>query len=259
MRVGQRTMMIGYYTLVRKEVRRFIRIWPQTLMSPMITATLYLVVFGKVIGSRVGAIDGVDYIQFIVPGLVMMQVVMLSYINTSSTVFSAKFSKSIEEILVSPLSNHIVLLAYTTASLLRAILVGIIISLLALFFVHLHIKHILVMIVVVVLTSSFFSTLGMINSLYAKKFDDINIIPTFILTPLTYLGGVFYPISKLPGMWQHVSLFNPIAYTIDVFRYGMLGISGINIVVAIAILLALSVGAYLFCLHLLNKGVGLRD
>lgn len=254
-----RSVMIGYYTLVRKEVSRFIRIWPQTLMSPMITATLYLVVFGKVIGSRVGMIDGVPYIQFIVPGLVMMQVVMLSYINTSSTVFSAKFSKSLEEILVSPLSNNMVLLAYTTASLLRAMLVGVIISLLALFFVHLDVSHLLVMIVVVILASAFFSTLGMINSLYAKKFDDINIIPTFILTPLTYLGGVFYPITKLPGIWQHISLFNPIAYTIDVFRYSMLGISDINIGLALLVLLLLAVSAYALCLYLLNKGVGLRD
>lgn len=256
--MSYKMIAIAFLTLVRKEVNRFIRIWPQTLIPPLVTAILYFIIFGHVIGKRIGLMHGVPYIQFIVPGMVMMQVIMLSYINTSSSVFGAKFSKSIEEILVSSMPNQVILLSYTLASLLRAGLVGILVTLLAAFFVKLRVQHWWIMLVTVLLTALLFSTLGMINSLYAKKFDDISIAPSFILTPLIYLGGVFYSIKSLPPFWQHLSMINPVVYMIDTFRYSMLGISSINIDMALSVLFVITLVVYLLCLYLLRKGVGLR-
>jgi len=253
-----RCQLIGFFTLFRKEVMRFMRVWLQTILAPLITALLYFIIFGKIIGRHVGLMGGIPYIQFIVPGMVMMQIIMASYMNVSSSLFVNKLTKSIEEILISPLSNQAILLAYMAASILRALIVGGLVLTVAFLFTHLHFKHLWIVIETILTTSALAAILGMINAIYAKKFDDINIVPLFVITPLSYLGGIFYSIQALPRFWQYLSHVNPIFYMIDTFRYSMLGISDINIHVALPVLLIITVIAYLICLYLLNKGVGLR-
>jgi len=239
-------------TITRKEVKRFTRIWVQTLIPPVITMTLYFVIFGKLIGARIGTMGGVDYMSFVVPGLIMMSVITNSYSNVASSFFSTKFQRSIEEILVSPTPSYIILLGFVLGGSLRGLAVGFIVTIVSMFFTELAIHHVFITIAIVVLTSVLFSVAGFINALFAQSFDDISIIPTFILTPLTYLSGVFYSISLLPEVWQGVSKLNPVLYMVNAFRYGILGVSDINVGTAfIAILgfLVLLVGVALYLLH----------
>lgn len=249
---------IAFRTILRKEIKRFTRIWVQTLLPPAITMALYFVIFGKLIGSRIGEMDGFSYIQFVAPGLIMMSVLTNSYSNVVSSFFSAKFQRSIEEILVSPTPNYIILLGYCMGGVARGLAVGVLVTLLSLAFTDLHVHSWTVTIAIVVLTSMLFSLAGFINAVYANSFDDISIIPTFVLTPLTYLGGVFYSIHLLPAFWQGVSQLNPILYMVNAFRYGMLGVSDINVVAAFAGLLICLAILFMVGLHLLRVGKRLR-
>ena len=215
---------IALQTVLHKEVVRFLRIWTQTLLPPAITITLYFIIFGKLIGSQIADIHGFTYMQYIVPGLAMMSIMTNAYANTASSFFGAKFSKSIEEMLVSSMPNYMILLGYMLGGALRGLLVGIIVIGIALFFTHIYIYNIWIVIAMAVLSSLLFSLGGFINGIFAKKFDDVAFIPTFILTPLTYLGGVFYSIQQLPEPWRMISVFNPILNIVDTFRYGMLGL-----------------------------------
>ena len=254
-----REKWIAFLTIVRKEVRRFMRIWMQTLLPPAITMTLYFVIFGTLIGSRIGEMGGFSYIQFVVPGLVMMSVVTNSYANVVSSFYGAKFQRFIEEILVSPMSNSIVLWGYIVGGVARGLLVGLIVTLLSLFFTELHIHNLWVMIAIVTLTSVFFSLAGFINAVFANSFDDVSIVPVFVLTPLTYLGGVFYSIDMLSDFWAGVSMLNPMLYIVNAFRYGILGVSDVNVVWAFAMILCFTVAAYAYCMHLLANSKRLRQ
>lgn len=252
-------LWIAFQTIVIKEIRRFMRIWVQTLLPPMITMALYFVIFGKLIGSRIGSMGGFDYIQFVVPGLIMMSVITNSYSNVVSSFFGSKFQHSIEELLVSPVPNWIILTGYITGGVARGLCTGLIVTLLSLFFTHLHLEHIGITLLVVLLTSTLFSLAGFINAVHAKSFDDISIIPTFVLTPLTYLGGVFYSIHLLPPLWQYVSQVNPILYMVNAFRFGILGISDVNIGFSLGMILFFIVSATGYAMHLLNTGKGMRN
>ena len=221
--IKERSSYIPLLTLVSKEIVRILRIWPQTILPAIITMSLYFLIFGNLIGERIGSMQNVRYIEFIVPGLIMMSVIINSYSNVVSSLFSAKFQNNIEEMIVAPISRTIILLGFISGGIFRGCLLGCIITLVALLFTQLHIYSLTVILITVVLTSSLFSLAGFINALYATKFDDINIFTTFILSPLTYLGGVFYSVQLLPEFWQKVSLCNPILYMVNVFRYGFLG------------------------------------
>ncbi len=250
---------VAFKTIVVKEVKRILRIWGQTLVPPAITMTLYFLIFGKLIGSRIGEMGGHDYMDFIVPGLVMMSVIQNAYANVVSSFFGSKFGRYVEELLVSPAPNAVILAGYVSGGLLRGFMVGGTVLGVSLIFTDLKIAHPLIMVASVIMAAVLFALAGFVNAVYAKKFDDISIIPTFILTPLTYLGGVFYSVSLLPEFWQKVSLANPILYTVNAFRYGVLGESDVPIGLAFGIM-ALAI-ALLFglCLRLLNTGVGLRS
>jgi ABC-2 type transport system permease protein len=250
--------LIALQTLVVKEIRRFTRIWIQTLVPPAITVMLYFIIFGNLIGSRIGTMEGFDYIEFVVPGLIMMGVITNSYSNVVSSFFSARFQRHVEELLVSPVPNYVILLGYVTGGVARGLMVGIIVTLLSLFFTSLSIHSLFVTVSVVVLTSTLFSLCGFINAVFAESFDDISIIPTFVLTPLIYLGGVFYSVSLLPDFWAAVSKLNPVLYMVNAFRYGILGISDIPIGFAFAMIGVFNVAAYMFCLYLLRNGKKLR-
>ncbi len=249
---------IGYQTIVIKEVKRILRIWGQTLVPPAITMTLYFIIFGNLIGKRIGTMGGLDYMSFIVPGLVMMSVITNSYGNMVSSFFGAKFAHHIEEILVSPLPDAVILAGYVTGAVFRGLMVGAIVTTVALFFTHLQVHNPWITVSIVLLTSVIFSLAGFINAIFARKFDDIAIVPTFILTPLTYLGGVFYSIHLLPDFWQKVSLFNPMLYMINGFRYGMHGVSDLSIGTAYTVILGFLVVLAAISLWLMKKGVGLR-
>lgn len=251
-----RIQWIGYQTIMRREVVRIFRIWPQTLMPPVISMTLYFLIFGAFIGPRVGTIDGVSYMAFLVPGLVMMQVVINAYMNVVSTVFSAKFQKSFEELLVSPLSPTTILMGYVSGGIIRGILVGGSVTVVALFFTPLQVQHAVLLFFTVILTAFLFSFAGFINAIFAKKFDDISIIPTFVLTPLIYLGGVFYSIKLLPEFWQQLSLANPILYLVNLFRYGFHGVSDIEIYKSFVALLVMVMVLWAICHNLLKRGIG---
>jgi ABC-2 type transport system permease protein len=250
---------IGFQTIVNRELVRVLRIWVQTLVPPAISMTLYFIIFGGLIGSRVGQMGGYSYMEFLAPGLIMMAVINNSYANVVSSFFGAKFGRHVEELLVSPLPNAYIVLGYVAGGVVRGILVGIIVTIISLFFTHLHVVHPLITISVVILAAVVFSLGGFINAVFAKKFDDVTIIPTFILTPLTYLGGVFYSIHLLPEVWQHISRANPILYMVNAFRYGILGVSDIHIGTAYAIILLFIIGLFTVSVMLLNKGVGLRS
>lgn len=249
---------IAFCTIVRKEIRRFTRIWVQTLIPPVITMCLYFVIFGQLIGSRIGHMGGFDYMSFVVPGLIMMSVINNSYSNVVSSFYSAKFSKSVEELQVSPTPSHIIILGYVFGGTLRGLCVGAIVSVVSLLFADLNIQHLGITVLVVLLTSLLFSIAGMINAIFANSFDDISIIPTFVLTPLTYLGGVFYSISLLPEFWQGVSQFNPILYMVNAFRYGFLGVSDVNIGLSLVGISAFLILLYTYCWWLLEKSGRLR-
>ena len=257
--MSAREQWIAFMTLMVKEIRRFTRIWQQTLLPPAITIALYFVIFGTLIGPRIGTMSGFTYMEFVVPGLIMLAVITNSFGNVVSSFFGSKFAGNIEELLVSPIPNYIILIGYVLGGVTRGLTVGVIVTMLSLFFTKLEIQHWGVTIAVVILTSVLFSLAGLINAVYAKNFDDISIIPTFVLTPLTYLGGVFYSVSLLPEFWQKVSLLNPVLYMVNAFRYGFLGVSDIDVAWAFLMLTLFIAGLFFFSLHLLKNGKNLRS
>lgn len=250
--------LTGFLTLMKREVIRVFRIWPQTLLPSVMTTALYFLIFGNFIGGRLGTLHGVSYIDYIVPGLIMMSVITTSYSNVSSTFFSAKFQRNIEELLVSPMKNSTMLWGFVSGGVIRGCLVGTLVTIVSWFFSPLRIYDIGLVICVMMLTSILFALGGFLNALFANKFDDISIIPTFILSPLTYLGGVFYSISLLPEFWRKASLFNPILYIVNVFRYGFLGISDIPIYTALLCLILSIAALWGFIMLMLSKGIGTR-
>ncbi|MDT8439313.1 MAG: ABC transporter permease [Wenzhouxiangellaceae bacterium] len=256
--VSARSYWIGYQTIVIKEVTRIVRIWPQTVLPPAITMTLYFVIFGQLIGRRIGEMGGMDYMQFIVPGLIMLSVITNSYGNITSSFFGAKFGRHIEELLVSPLPPILILAGYVTGAMFRALVVAALVLVVASFFADLSIHNWPVTIAIVLLTSIVFSLGGFINAIFAQKFDDIAIVPTFVLQPLTYLGGVFFSVELLPGLWQHIALANPILYMVNGFRYGMLGVSDVPVAAAFGIIIAFMLVLGAVCVTLLRRGTGLR-
>jgi len=258
--INQRTRhWVAFKTIITREVRRFLRIWPQTLLPPAITMTLYFIIFGNLIGSRIGEMGGFSYMEYIVPGIIMMAVINNAYANVASSFFSAKFQGHIEELIVAPIPNSLIIAGYVAGGAARGLCVGIIVTIVSLFFTHLPIEHIGITLLMVVLSAIMFALGGFVNAIYARSFDEISIIPTFILTPLTYLGGVFYSISLLPEFWQNVSILNPILYMVNAFRYGMLGVSDIPVYAAFGIIITCIIALSTFALYLLNKGTGLRN
>lgn len=251
--------LVALFTIARREVMRILRIWAQTLVPPAITMTLYFLIFGSLIGSRIGDMGGYDYMDFIVPGLVMMSIIQNSYGNISSSFFGAKFGRHIEEMLVSPMPNWVILGGYVAGAVLRGVLVGIIVLAIAMLFTRVRIPHPLVTISTVLLGATIFSLAGFINAVYAKKFDDVAIVPTFILTPLTYLGGVFYSVTMLPDWAQAMTHANPVFYMVNAFRYGLLGSSDIPLVIAYALMIGFVIVLGALSLWLLKRGVGLRS
>lgn len=250
--------LIALRTIVVKEILRFGRIWKQTILPSAITVALYFVIMGKFIGSQISDIDGYSYIEFIAPGLIMMGVITNSYANAVSSFYSSKFQRHIEEMLVSPMPNYIIILGYMLGGIARGLAVGITVTLVALFFTRLQVHSITIVVITSILTAALFSIAGLINGIFAKSFDDISIIPTFVLTPLTYLGGIFFSIEMLPNFWQQVSLANPILYMVNSFRLGILGITDVNLAIAMSVIIGFLVTLFLICLYLLNKGIGIR-
>lgn len=251
--------LIGFYTLACKECRRILRIWRQTLVPPVITTTLYFLIFGKLIGGRIGEMNGVGYMEFIAPGLIMMTAITASYVNTASSFFLSKFTRDFEELLISPLSTHNIIWGYLLGSILRAGLAALLVMLVAMIFVSFDIHSFAIIALTLFLTIVAFALGGLINAVFAKSFDDVGLIPTFVLTPLTYLGGVFYSISLLPEFWQTVSKFNPIVYMINGLRYGFLGISDVALIYTFGVLISLCVGLYIVAYSLIQRGIGLRS
>ncbi|MFT4591300.1 MAG: ABC-2 type transport system permease protein [Gammaproteobacteria bacterium] len=251
--------LVGLYTIVRKETSRVARIWVQTIVPPAITMSLYFVIFGNLIGRRIGDMGGFDYMQFMAPGLIMMSVITSSYGNVVSSFFGAKFQGYLQEMLVSPLSGWVIILGHVMGGVVRGLAVGAIVTVVALFFTDIDVKHPFIAFAVLILTAMVFSMAGMINAIFARKFDDIAIIPAFILAPLTYLGGVFYTTSLLPDFWAGLSKVNPILYMVNGFRYGIIGVSDISIGSAFAVILVFLALFAVTCYYLIHKGIGLRD
>lgn len=250
---------VAFKTIVRKEVVRFTRIWPQTLLPPVVTQSLYFIIFGKFIGAQVGNIHNVSYMDFIVPGLVMMSVINNSYANVVSSFFSSKFQRNVEELLVSPVSDWVILSGYVFGGVLRGMIVAVLVFGVSVFFTHPQVTNLGWIFLFIFLTAMLFSLGGFLNALFAKKFDDVSIFPTFILTPLTYLGGVFYSITSLPEFWQNISKANPILYMVNGFRYGFLGVSDVPLGVSLVILLVFITVLAAANLYLLKKGIGLKN
>lgn len=253
-----RQNLISLQSIARKEMVRIFRIWVQTLVPPVITITLYFIIFGSFIGSRLGEMSGYSYMAYIAPGLIMMSIITNSYSNTVSSFFSAKFQRNVEELLVSPTPSYIIILGYVAGGMTRGLSVGLLVSLVSLFFIQIPLHNVFFTILFALLTSFVFSLAGMINGVFAKKFDDISIIPTFIITPLTYLGGVFYSLSLLPEFWQTLSKANPIVYMVNGFRYGFLGTSDINVYSGLAMLVMFSIVLFSINIYLFKKGTGIR-
>jgi ABC-2 type transport system permease protein len=253
-----RVNLVGLATIVRKESRRVVRIWLQTVVPPAITMTLYFIIFGSLVGARIGEMDGVPYTTFIAPGLIMMAVITNSFANVVSSFFSSKLMLHLEEMLVAPLSYSTIVVGFIAGGVVRGLLVAALVTAVALVFTDLDVAHPFVTLSTILLTAVVFSLAGLLNAIFAKSFDDISIIPTFVLTPLTYLGGVFFSIGMLPPFWQKVALANPILYMINAFRYGMLGQSDISIVTAYALMVAFGLGLFIAVLVLLNRGTGVR-
>ncbi|WP_305908249.1 ABC transporter permease [Methylomarinum sp. Ch1-1] len=250
---------IAFRTILGKEIRRFTRIWPQTLLPPAITTALYFLIFGKLIGDRIGTINGASYMDYIVPGVILMSVISHSYANVVSSFYSTKFQRHIEELLVAPVPNWVILAGYVGGGIARGLLVGFVVAAISTLFAKISVHYWGIAIAVFILTATLFALAGFINAVFADSFDDISIIPNFVLTPLSYLGGVFYSVSMLPDIWQTISLGNPILYMINAFRYGLLGVSDVNIEVAFAITGGFIVLLTLFSLFLLHKGVGIKN
>lgn len=251
--------LIAFYTIVHREWVRTFRVWAGALLPPIVTSILYFVIFGHVIGARVGSMDGFSYIQFITPGLIMMAVITNAYSATVSGFFSLKFSRDIEEILVTPMPAWVLLSGFMVAGMVRGILVGTIVTVIALFFSHLTLHAWLVVMVVTLLAAAIFALAGVLNAIYAKSFDDISLIPTFVLTPLTYFGGVFYSIKLLPPVWQFLSMFNPIVYIINTFRYGILGVSTFRLPLELGVMAAIAVVFFAITWWLIERGIGLKN
>ncbi len=251
--------IIALQSIIIKEITRYFRIWVQTLLPPAITMSLYFVIFGQLIGSRVGNMEGVSYMEYITPGIIMMSVITNSYSNVVSSFFSAKFQRNIEEMLVSPVPTLFILLGYVFGGVSRGLLTGIIVTIVAYQFVDIQVHNWFILFFVVILTSMLFATGGLVNAIFAKKFDDISIVPTFILTPLTYLGGVFYSIKLLPEFWQSISLANPILYMVNAFRYGFLGFADIEISHALGLISIFIISLLSVAYYLLSKGIGIRS
>lgn len=249
---------VALRTILTKEFMRFIRIWIQTVLPAAIMTALYFIIMGKLIGSQLPDIHGQTYVNYIAPGLVLMSVITNSYANVVSSFFSAKFQRHVEEMLVSPMPNYLIVLGFVAGGLTRGLVVGLVTGLVAAFFVEVHLHSIGVVLLVAVLTATLFSLAGFINAVYAKTFDDISIVPTFILTPLTYLGGIFYSVNVLSDFWRTVSLANPVLYMINAMRFGMLGVSDINITVALTIIMLFVVTLYVWAVLLMRKGTGIR-
>ncbi|MCX7073662.1 MAG: ABC transporter permease [Methylococcales bacterium] len=252
------SVFIAFNTIVRKEIYRFIRIWPQTLLPPAITTALYFLIFGKLIGDRIGTIHGTIYMDYIVPGIILMSVITHSYANVVSSFYSTKFQRNIEELLVAPVPNWVILTGYISGGIFRGVLVGIVVAVISLFFTPLTIQNPLMAIGVVLLTSTLFALAGFINAILAESFDDISIIPNFVLTPLSYLGGVFYSVDMLPLIWQHISLGNPILYMVNAFRFSVLGVSDVDISLAFLMTCGFIALLVLFSLWLLHRGTGIK-
>ncbi|MBO1520388.1 ABC transporter permease [Oceanisphaera pacifica] len=256
--MSQQRYYVAFKSILHSEVVRFGRIWLQTLVPPAITMSLYFVIFGNLIGGRIGEMDGFSYMAFIVPGLIMMSVITNSYSNVASSFFSSKFQHNVEELLVAPVPTYVIIAGYVGGGVTRGLLVGLIVSLVSLFFVDLHIEHLFSVIFTIFLTSVLFSLAGLLNAIFARSFDDVSIIPTFILTPLTYLGGVFYSISLLPEVWQTVSHANPVLYMVNAFRYGFLGVSDVSLGTAYMIIIGFICVFYSWAWYLIHTGRGLR-
>ena len=250
---------ISFKSLVRKEINRFMRIWIQTLVPPVITTSLYFIIFGNFIGARVGEMNGFTFMQFMVPGLIMQSVIANSYSNVSSSFFSQKFQKNIEELLVAPVPTFIIMSGFLVGGMARGLLAGLFVTAVSLLFVPLAVSSWPVVFITVLLTSLVFSLAGLLNGLFAKSFDDVSIVPTFVLTPLTYLGGVFYSITLLPPFWQGVSRFNPIVYMISGFRYGFLGAGDMALWTSMVVLVVFITALFAICYRLIEKGRGLRS
>ncbi|PIE42602.1 MAG: ABC transporter permease [Gammaproteobacteria bacterium] len=257
--MNAKAIRTAYFTLVIREILRFSRIWVQTIIPPVITTALYFAIFGNLIGPRIGEMDGHPYMDFIVPGLIMMAVITNSYANVVSSFYSSKYQGNIAEMLISPLPNWVIMAGFVSGGIARGLTVGLAVTLVSLFFSDLGVSHLFIMVTIVLLTSTLFALAGLINGIYAQSFDDIAIIPTFVLTPLTYLGGVFYSITMLSDFWQSVSMINPVLYMVNGFRYGILGISDIPITVSYGIITAFIIALAAFSLYLLNRGVGIRS
>jgi len=257
-RTGLYQTYVAFYTLVVREIRRFMRLWSQTLIPPAITMTLYFIIFGKFIGSQIREIHGYSYIQFIVPGLVMMSIMTNAYSNTVSSFFLTKFNKSIEEMLVSPMPNWVILIGFTLGGAVRGMMVGFIVLLIAFLFTRMPIMHPMIIFFMALLSAMVFSLGGLINGIYAKRFDDISFVPTFILTPLTYLGGVFYSIDQLPPAWRTISRLNPVLDMVDTFRFGLLGISDVNIYFGFTLTTFFLIMMFAWAWYLLEKGIGIK-
>lgn len=257
--MNARRLYVAWLTLTRKEVLRVLRIWTQTLLPPAITMGIYFVVFGSFLGGQIRSVGNVPYIQFILPGLVMMTCITNSFSNVASSFFSAKFQRNIEELLVSPLPDWIIVSGYVAGGIVRGVLCGLIVAAVGLLFTHIPVFNPLLILFYLLSSASLFSLAGLLNALVARKFDDISIIPTFILTPLTYFAGVFYSITLLPPTWQKVSLANPIFYMVDGFRYGFLGVHDASLSVGLILLVLLNVLFYVVCLQMVRRGVGLRS
>lgn len=248
----------GYMTVVRKEVRRFMRIWPQTLLPPAITTSLYFLIFGALIGERIGPMNGYPYMEFIVPGLILLAVITNAYTNVSTSFYSTKFQRHIEELLVSPLPDWLIVAGYVTGGAARGVAVALVVTCVALVFAQPDVQHPLLMAIVVVMTATLFALAGFLNALFARSFDDISIMPTFVLTPLTYLGGVFYSVELLPQPWQTLSYANPILYMVNAVRFAVLGVSDIPVESALALIVVFIVVFAWLSVHLMRRGFGIK-
>ncbi|MDP3876935.1 MAG: ABC transporter permease [Methylobacter sp.] len=250
---------IAFRTIVIKEIFRFIRIWPQTLLPPAITTALYFLIFGKLIGDRIGPISGASYMDYIVPGIILMSVISHSYANVVSSFYSTKFQRNIEELLVAPLPSWVILAGYVSGGIVRGLLVGVVVALISLLFAEVTVKNMGITLSIAVLTATVFSLAGFINAILAESFDDISLIPNFVLTPLSYLGGVFYSVDMLPGIWQNISKGNPILYMVNAFRYGLIGVTDVDIQLTFMITGGFIATLTLLSLYLLHKGIGIKN
>ena len=250
---------VAYWTITRREILRFSRIWVQTIVPPVVMVALYFIIFGNLIGQRIGTMDGMNYVDFIMPGLVMMSIITNSYSNVVSSFYGSKYSRHIEEMQIAPIPNVIIVLGYVTGGIGRGLSVGVAVTIVSMIFTEFSIFNPFIILIIAVLTAFLFSLAGLINGIFANSFDHVSIVPTFVLTPLTYLGGIFYSIKMLPEVWQDISLANPILYMVNSFRYGFRGISDIELSHAILVILSFIIILFIICMMLLNRGTGVRQ